>query len=147
MLDAAVTWTPWLASASFVLAGVWLILQVVTVSEAAAVVACFETRAGPRAVNSQFVFVADDDVEAAQGLIAQARGPDAVVPPNAGGRLAAAVRAALGVMQQAELAGAVKPVGLPEVSCILMGGHPNTVEQLKAERDVWAAFDVAAVSG
>ena len=35
---------------------------------------------------------------------------------------------------------------LPQVSCVLVGGLPNTAEQLKAERDQWAALDVAAVA-
>ena len=87
-----------MASASFLLAGVWLVLQVVTVGEAAANVSRFESRASRRAANSQFLDVAEADLEAARSLITEARGADARVPPNAGGRLAAAVQAALGVL-------------------------------------------------
>ena len=120
MLDVVGSWTPWIAAASFLLAGVWLALQVVTVSDASAIVSRFETRSSQRAAGSQFAYVAEEDLEAAQNLIREARGADATVPPNAGGRLVAAVQTALGVLQRAELAGAVRPVALPEVSCVLV---------------------------
>ena len=48
MLDVTIAWTPWLVSASFVLAAVWLVLQVLTAGEAAAIVSRLETREGPR---------------------------------------------------------------------------------------------------
>ena len=65
MLDVATSWTPWVASASFLLAGVWLVLQVVTVGEASAIVSRFETRSSQRAAGSQFSYVAEADLEAA----------------------------------------------------------------------------------
>ena len=146
MLVVALAWAPWLVSASVVLAGVWLTLQVLTVGEAAAIVSRIESREGPRSAGSRFDYVAAADLEAARHLIPQVRGPDAPVPPNEGGRLATAVQAALTIMQRAALAGTVKPAALPAVSCILMGGQLLSVEQLALEGDAWAALDIAAVS-
>ena len=115
MLVVAVAWAPWLVSASVVLAGVWLTLQVLTVGEAAAIVSRIESREGRRSVGSRFDYVAEADLEAARRLIPQVRGRDAPVPPNEGGRLATAVQAALNVMRRAAMEGTVKPAALPDV--------------------------------
>ena len=60
-----------MAAASFLLAGVWLALQVVAVGDAPAIVSRFETRASQRAAGSQFAYVAEEDLEGEGGRVAR----------------------------------------------------------------------------